>query len=125
MLLKTGMVLSGKDCPQQAGIEEVAEATVRCLRHAVPKAVPGIVFLSGGQSDVEATERLNAICAFGDLPWTISFSFGRALQDAALKTWHGSADNLAAAQAALHHRAKCNGLAVQGKYSSDLESVVR
>ncbi len=125
ILLKTGMVLSGIDCPQQAGIDEVAEATIRCLRHAVPKAVPGIVFLSGGQSDVEATQRLNAICAVGDSPWTISFSFGRALQDAALKTWAGLAGNLAAAQAALHHRAKCNGLATQGKYSAALESAVR
>ena len=119
MLLKTGMVLSGKDCPQQAGLDEVAAATFRCLRRAVPAAVPGIVFLSGGQSDVAATERLNAICALGDLPWSVSFSFGRALQDAALKAWHGSAANAANAQAALHHRAKCNGLAVQGKYSAE------
>ncbi len=125
MLLKTGMVLSGKNCPQQAGVKEVAEATIRCLRRAVPAAVSGIVFLSGGQSDVAATERLNAICALGNPPWTLSFSFGRALQDAALKTWRGSAANAAAAQAALNHRAKCNGLAVQGKYSADLESVVR
>ncbi len=122
MLLKTGMVLSGKDCPEQAGIDEVAAATIRCLRQAVPQAVPGIVFLSGGQSEVEATERLNAICAVRDLPWTISFSFGRALQDAALKRWQGSADNQAAAQAALLHRAKCNGLATQGKYSAEQES---
>ena len=121
LLLKTGMVLSGKDCPQQAGLAEVAEATIRCLRHAVSAAVPGIVFLSGGQSDVAATERLNAICALGDLPWTLSFSFGRALQDAALKTWRGSAANTADAQAALQHRAKCNGLAVQGKYSTKME----
>ena len=117
LLLKTGMVLSGKDCPQQAGLEEVAEATIRCLRRGVPAAVPGIVFLSGGQSDVAATERLNAICAVGNLPWTLTFSFGRALQDAALKTWRGSTANTADAQTALHHRAKCNGLAVQGKYS--------
>lgn len=115
LLLKTGMVLSGKDCPRRAGLAEVAEATIRCLRRAVPAAVPGIVFLSGGQSDVAATERLNAICAVSDLPWTLSFSFGRALQDAALKTWRGSAANAADAQAALHHRAKCNGLAVQGR----------
>ena len=116
MLLKTGMVLSGKDCSRQASLGEVAEATIRCLRRAVPTAVPGIVFLSGGQSDVAATERLNAISAVGDSPWAVSFSFGRALQDAALKTWRGSAANAANAQAALHHRAKCNGLAVQGKY---------
>ena len=125
MLLKTGMVLSGKDCPQQASLGEVAEATVRCLRRVVPAAVPGIVFLSGGQSDVQATERLNAISAVSDAPWTLTFSYGRALQDAALKTWRGSAANAAPAQAALSHRAKCNGLAAQGKYSSDLESVVR
>lgn len=123
MLLKTGMVLSGKDCPQQASLGEVADATSRCLRRAVPAAVPGIVFLSGGQSDVAATERLSAICALGDFPWAVSFSFGRALQDAALKTWHGSAASVADAQAALHHRAKCNGLAVQGKYSTKMEKV--
>jgi fructose-bisphosphate aldolase, class I len=121
MLLKTGMVLSGKDCPQQAELEKVADATIRCLRRAVPAAVPGIVFLSGGQSDVAATERLNAICALGNVPWTLSFSFGRALQDAALKTWRGSAANAAPAQAALHHRAKCNGLAAHGKYSAQAE----
>ncbi len=121
MLLKTGMVLSGKDSAQQADVEEVAEATVHCLRRAVPAAVPGIVFLSGGQSDVAATERMNAICRADNLPWQVSFSFGRALQDAALKTWHGSADNVVRAQAALHHRAKCNSLATQGKYSAEAE----
>jgi fructose-bisphosphate aldolase class I len=125
MLLKTGMVLSGKDCPQQASLAEVAEATIRCLRRVVPAAVPGIVFLSGGQSDVAATERLNAISAVGDAPWRLTFSYGRALQDAALKTWRGSAANAARAQAALFHRAKCNGLATQERYSSDLESVAR
>ncbi|MEP7250669.1 MAG: class I fructose-bisphosphate aldolase [Spartobacteria bacterium] len=121
MLLKTGMVLSGKDAAQHAEVEEVAEATVRCLRRAVPPAVPGIVFLSGGQSDVAATERMNAICRADNLPWPVSFSFGRALQDAALKTWRGSADNVARAQAALHHRAKCNSLATQGNYSAEAE----
>lgn len=121
MLLKTGMVLSGKDAAQQADVEEVAEATVRCLRRAVPATVPGIVFLSGGQSDVAATERLNAICRVPGLPWVLSFSFGRALQDAAMKTWHGSAANAGAAQKALHHRARCNSLAVQGKYSEQAE----
>jgi fructose-bisphosphate aldolase, class I len=121
MLLKTGMVLPGKDCPQQADAEKTAEATLRCLRRAVPAAVPGIVFLSGGQSDVAATERLNAICRAGGVPWTLSFSFGRALQDAALKTWKGSPANVTAAQAALRHRAKCNSLAVQGKYSEQAE----
>jgi len=121
MLLKTGMVLSGKDCPEQADAGKVAEATIRCLRRTVPAAVPGIVFLSGGQSDVAATERLNAICRAGGVPWKLSFSFGRALQDAAMKTWQGSSANVAAAQAALRHRARCNGLAVQGKYSAQAE----
>jgi fructose-bisphosphate aldolase class I len=121
MLLKTGMVLSGKDCPQQAEVGKVAEATLRCLRRAVPAAVPGILFLSGGQSDVAATERLNAICRTGGVPWKLSFSFGRALQDAAMKIWKGSSANVTAAQAALHHRAKCNSLAVQGEYSEPAE----
>jgi fructose-bisphosphate aldolase, class I len=121
MLLKTGMVLSGKDSAQQAGAVEVATATVRCLRRVVPAAVPGIVFLSGGQTDEAATERLNAICKAGELPWTLTFSYGRALQAPALKIWKGSAANVAVAQAALHHRAKCNGLAVQGKYIEAME----
>ena len=121
-LLKTGMVLSGKDCPQQADLQEVAEATIRCLRRSVPAAVPGIVFLSGGQSDEAATRRLNAICGGGDVPWKLSFSFGRALQAPALKNWKGSANNTAAAQAALLHRARCNGLAVEGNYTEQIES---
>lgn len=117
MLLKTGMVLSGAECPEQADVAAVAEITLRCLRRAVPVAVPGIVFLSGGQTDEAATERLNAICRPGNAPWRLTFSFGRALQAPALKLWKGSAENVAAAQAALHHRAKCNGLAVRGEYS--------
>lgn len=121
MLLKTGMILPGKTCPKQADLATVAETTIRCLRRAVPAAVPGIVFLSGGQSDVIATERLNAICRIGGTPWKLSFSFGRALQDAAMRTWAGSPANSAAAQAALHHRAKCNGLAVLGKYAAQME----
>ena len=121
-LLKTGMVLSGKDCSQQADLPQVAEATIRCLRRSVPAAVPGIVFLSGGQSDEAATQRLNAICALSDVPWKLSFSFGRALQASALKIWQGSRDNVAAAQAALHHRARCNGLAVEGEYSEEVEN---
>ena len=121
MLLKTGMVLSGKDSPSQAGVSEVAEATLRCLHRSVPAEVPGVVFLSGGQSDVEATERLNAICSAGGTPWKLTFSFGRALQDAAMKTWAGSPANRAAAQAALHHRARCNGLAVLGHYTAAVE----
>jgi fructose-bisphosphate aldolase class I len=121
MLLKTSMVLPGKDCPEQAGPEAVAEATIRCMRRAVPAAVPGIVFLSGGQSDVVATERLNAICRVGGVPWKLSFSFGRALQDTAMRIWKGSPANAAAAQAALRHRARCNRRAVQGTYSEQAE----
>ena len=121
VILKTGMVVSGKDCPQQADLHEVAEATIRCLRRSVPAAVPGIVFLSGGQSDEAATRRLNAICGVRDVPWKLSFSFGRALQAPALKNWKGSADNTAAAQAALYHRARCNGLAVEGNYTEQIE----
>jgi len=121
MLLKTGMVLSGKTCREQAGVENVAEATIRCLRRTVPAAVPGVVFLSGGQTDVAATERLNAICRT-TAPWKLSFSYGRALQDAAMKIWRGASEKIPAAQAALHHRARCNGRAVQGKYSAALET---
>ena len=121
MLLKTGMVLPGQDCPQPADAAQVAEATVRCLRRVVPAAVPGIVFLSGGQSEVEATERLNAICQVGGVPWALSFSFGRALQDSAMKTWRGDPARRTAAQAALLHRARGNALAVQGKYSAGAE----
>jgi len=121
MLLKTGMVLSGKTCREQADVENVAEATIRCLRRTVPAAVPGVVFLSGGQTDVAATERLNAICRTS-APWKLSFSYGRALQDAAMKIWRGASEKIPAAQAALHHRARCNGLAVQGKYSAALET---
>jgi fructose-bisphosphate aldolase class I len=122
MLLKTGMVVSGRDCPEQAGPAEVAAATIRCFRRNVPAAVPGIVFLSGGQTDVAATGRLNAICQIGGLPWKMSFSFGRALQDAALKTWRGLPANVHSAQVALLLRARCNGLATQGRYSASLEN---
>jgi fructose-bisphosphate aldolase class I len=117
MLLKTGMTLAGAECPEQAEVVAVAETTLRCFRRAVPAAVAGILFLSGGQSDEVATQRLNAICRVGDVPWRLSFSFGRALQSPALKIWKGSQENVAAAQAALHHRAQCNSLAVRGKYS--------
>ena len=118
ILLKTGMVLSGAECPEQADVAVVAEMTLRCLRRTVPAAVPGIVFLSGGQSDEAATQRLNAICRAGNAPWKLSFSYGRALQTPALTIWKGSLDNVAASQAALYHRAKCNGLAVRGEYST-------
>src|ERR1035437_7645608 len=123
ILLKTGMVLSGKAAPRQAGVGEVAAATLRCLHRSVPPEVPGVVFLSGGQSDVAATERLNAICQAGGTPWKLTFSFGRALEDAAMKTWPGSPANRTAAQAALHHRARCNSLAGQGNSLSAAENV--
>lgn len=122
MLLKTGMVLSGAECPQQAADGVVAEATLRCLRRTVPPAVPGVVFLSGGQSDEAATRRLNSICRGGDAPWKMTFSFGRALQAPAMSLWKDSTDNGIAAQKALHHRAQCNGAAVQGKYSAEMEN---
>ena len=123
MLLKTGMILSGAKCPQQAGDEEVAQTTINCFRRAVPAAVPGIVFLSGGQSDKAAAQRLNAICRLKNVPWKLSFSYGRALQTPALQSWKGLSANFPAAQRALHHRARCNGFAVQAKYSAELESM--
>jgi fructose-bisphosphate aldolase class I len=122
VLLKPNMVLSGYDCSEQAGLEEVAEATLRCLRLEVPSEVPGIVFLSGGQSDVAATERLNAInVASGPKPWELSFSYGRALQSAAQKTWRGEPGNVAAAQAAYLYRARMNGAARSGSWSPELQ----
>jgi fructose-bisphosphate aldolase class I len=121
MLLKPNMVLAGYDSPQQASVEEVAEQTIRCLRHHVPAAVPGIVFLSGGQSDELATEHLNAIAGLGEQPWQLSFSYGRALQAPAQKAWAGSPDNVAAGQRAYLKRARLNGLARDGKYSPELE----
>ncbi len=122
MLLKPSMVVSGKDCPKQAGIEETAKATVRCLRRNVPAAVPGIVFLSGGQGDILATQNLNAINQLGPYPWQVTFSYGRALQDAALKNWAGNAAKVKAGHDALLHRAACNGAAHSGKYSEKVEA---
>ena len=124
MLLKPNMVLSGYEASDRAGVQEVAETTVRCFRRHVPAAVPGIVFLSGGQTDEDATAHLNAMNAMGPHPWELSFSYGRALQAPALKAWGGAADNVAAGQAAYLHRAKMNGLARSGSYSPDLESAV-
>jgi fructose-bisphosphate aldolase class I len=122
LILKTNMVISGKKCPVQAGVQEVAGQTVRCLRNAVPAAVPGIVFLSGGQSERLATAHLNHMNAhLGPHPWPLSFSYGRALQDSCLKTWAGRAENIAAAQRALHLREKCNGYAALGKYTETME----
>ena len=120
-VLKPSMVISGKKCARQAGVDEVAERTVRILKRTVPAAVAGIAFLSGGQSDEVATAHLNAMNRMGNLPWPVSFSYGRALQQASLKAWRGQASNVPAAQAALAHRARMNGLATMGKYSADLE----
>lgn len=122
-VLKPSMVLSGRGCAQQAGVEEVAERTVRTLKRTVPAAVAGIVFLSGGQSDELATAHLDAMNRMfaGKVPWPLSFSYGRALQQPALKAWKGSAANVARAQAALLHRARMNSLACLGRYTPDLE----
>ena len=123
MLLKPNMVIAGKDCPRQASVQEVATATLRCLRRHVPAAVPGIVFLSGGQKDRLATAHLNAINRLpGPKPWKISFSYGRALQDAALEAWHGRDENLNAGQQAFYHRARCNGAATRGEYTDEMEA---
>jgi fructose-bisphosphate aldolase class I len=122
-VLKPSMVISGKDCAQQAGVDEVAERTVRTLKRTVPGAVAGIVFLSGGQSDEVATAHLNAMNRIfkGNLPWPVSFSYGRALQAPSLKAWKGSAANVAAGQAALIHRSRMNSLACQARYSAEEE----
>jgi fructose-bisphosphate aldolase, class I len=122
MLLKPNMVLSGKESPQQASVREVAEATVRCMERAVPTAVPGLVFLSGGQSDQQATEHLNAMNQIEGLPWQLSFSYGRALQAPVLKAWKGDAANVTEAQRAFHHRAQCNSKARFGKYTEEMET---
>ena len=122
LVLKASMVIAGKDCAQQAKVQQVAEATVQCLKRTVPAAVPGIVFLSGGQSDEIATAHLNAMnVAKSALPWPLSFSYGRALQAPALKAWKGVPANVAAAQKALFHRAKCNGAACFGRYKAEME----
>ncbi|MBY0422642.1 MAG: fructose-bisphosphate aldolase class I [Parvularculaceae bacterium] len=122
-ILKPNMVIAGKKAAQQASVEEVAEKTVKCFRATVPAAVPGIVFLSGGQSDVEATAHLNAMnAAYKDkMPWALSFSYGRALQAAPQKAWSGKAENVPAAQKAFAHRARMNGLAQLGTWKESLE----
>jgi fructose-bisphosphate aldolase, class I len=121
-LLKPNMVLSGKECPVQAGVGAVAEATVRTLRRVVPSAVPGIVFLSGGQTPEQATGHLSAMNALGGHPWELSFSYGRALQDPVLKAGKGSPANAAAAQRVFYHRSKCNGAARFGSYTKEMEA---
>ena len=121
MVLKPNMVLSGYDCSEQASVKEVAEMTVDCFFNTVPAAVPGIAFLSGGQSDELATAHLNAMNQIDGTPWNLTFSYGRALQTPALKAWSGKAENIHAAQEALMKRAIFNGLATKGEYSSDME----
>ena len=121
-VLKPSMVISGKKCARQAGVEEVAERTVRILKRTVPAAVAGIAFLSGGQSDEVATAHLDAMNKLGNNPWPLSFSYGRALQQKPLKAWQGSAANVPAAQAALTHRGRMNGLAARGRYSASMEA---
>ena len=122
MLLKPNMVIAGKKCARQASVQEVAEATLRCLRRYVPAAVPGIVFLSGGQSAEDATAHLNAMNAMGPQPWQVSFSYGRALQAPVLAAWQGQEGNAVAAQKALLARCHLNGLARDGKYDHTLEA---
>lgn len=118
-ILKASMVISGKDCEEQAGIEEVAESTVMCLKSTVPAILPGIVFLSGGQSDEQATAHLNAMNQLGNLPWPLSFSYGRAMQQAALKLWaQDMQGNYAKAQQTVYERAKENGLAALGQWKA-------
>ncbi len=121
LILKASMVVSGKANARQAPVDEVAERTVRVLKRTVPAAQPGVVFLSGGQSDLDATAHLNAMNGMKGLPWPLTFSYSRALQNPALKAWSGKAANVAAAQKAFHHRAHMNGLASQGKWKPELE----
>jgi fructose-bisphosphate aldolase class I len=121
MLLKPNMVISGALCPEQATADEIASATIRCFLRTVPAAVPGIVFLSGGQADVQATANLDAINRRGSLPWPVSFSYGRALQAASIKAWAGRDENVGAGQAAYLHRARMTGLARAGQWTANAE----
>ena len=122
-ILKASMVISGSEADNRAGVEEVARATVQCLLNSVPAALAGVVFLSGGQSDEEATAHLDAMNKLGNFPWPLSFSYGRALQAPSLKKWgEDPAGNVAAAQALLAHRARMNGLAAMGQYEIELEA---
>jgi len=121
MVLKPNMVVAGKQCGKRASVEEVADKTLRVLKACVPAAVPGIAFLSGGQSDEDATAHLDAMNKTGGLPWRLTFSYGRALQAAPQKAWAGKAENVAGAQRAFAHRAMMNGLAALGQWRSELE----
>ena len=123
IILKPNMVLSGYECSEQASVDEVVEATVSCFQRFVPAAVPGICFLSGGQSDILATEHLSAMNRLdAEKPWKLSFSYGRALQQPVLKAWGGDPANIEGAKAALLHRAKCNGAATTGDYNQEMEA---
>jgi len=124
IVLKPNMVVPGKKCGKRASAEEVAEKTVRVLKACVPAAVPGIAFLSGGQSDEEATAHLDAMNRIGGLPWKLTFSYGRALQAAPQKAWSGKAENVAAGQRAFTHRARMNALASKGEWETGLEKKV-
>ena len=121
MVLKPNMVVSGKKCARQASVAEVAEKTIRLLKSCVPAAVPGIAFLSGGQSDEDATAHLDAINRIGGLPWKVTFSYGRALQTAPQQAWSGKPENVAAGQQAFIHRAQMNSLASKGGWNAGLE----
>jgi len=121
VVLKASMVVSGKENARQAGVQEVAERTLKVLKRTVPAALPGVVFLSGGQSDEAATAHLDAMNRIGGAPWPLTFSYSRALQAAALKMWRGAATNVGSAQAAFHHRARMNSLAARGQWSASLE----
>ena len=122
MVLKPSMVISGLDCPKRAGVQEVAEQTLRCLLNTVPAAVTGVAFLSGGQTNEEATAHLNAMHSLGKtLPWALTFSYARALQQPAIETWKGKSGNVDVAQKALYHRAKLNGAAALGRYKESME----
>ena len=121
MVLKPNMAIAGKKSAKKASVAEVAEKTVKMLKECVPGAVPGIAFLSGGQSDEEATAHLDAMNKIGNLPWRLTFSYGRALQHAPQTTWKGKSENVAAAQRAFSHRARMNSLATLGQWKSDME----
>jgi fructose-bisphosphate aldolase, class I len=121
IVLKPNMLLSGYDCPVQAGVEEVAEVTLACFRRVVPAAVPGIAFLSGGQSDDRAAAHLSAMNTIAGVPWELTFSYGRALVGAPLRVWSGDNSKVAEAQAALLHRARCNAAARRGEYAESME----
>jgi len=121
MVLKPNMVVPGQKSGTKASVEEVAAKTIKALRATVPPAVPGIAFLSGGQSDEEATAHLSAMNAMFDAPWKLTFSYGRALQHAAQKAWGGKAENYKAGQAAFTHRARMNSMAATGKWKAELE----